>query len=262
MTGVTTYASTTEGGATTTAAQAQIVVTSATRPETDTKNYVPYYYEMWHTADTDTYSETAQSVSYDATSKALTVATNTTPNRLKAGFNVTIAGATNFPQINGTWCVATATTTSLTFTIPNTLSGFTTNFSGTDTFTITYSLSPIYIKLEYWANIVTATNPPFVRIAFGGGTDGVGNLTGNRISSDQAAIGGAANQISSALITASAFPFIDLRSQTAANTSTIWRNIWSGANSRFGQVMWYNRNDTNAANGTQGSTLLDCGASQ
>ena len=227
---------------------ATIVVTSTTRPETDTKNYIPYYYEIWKTADTVTYSETAQSVSYVASSNVLTIATNTNNNRLKAGFNVTIAGATNLPQINGTWCVNSATATQVTFVIPTTVSGFSGNFSGTDTFTITYTMAPIYMKLEYWAN----GNLPWVRVALGTGADGNGNLTGNRIASDSPAGGQQTSGYgaeASQLANNSSLPAEDLRgTSTPTNpTSTIWRNIWSGANNRWGTEMFYNRNDTNAA---------------
>lgn len=246
VTGVTTYPSTAEGGsANITQAQAQIVVTSTTRPETDTKNYVPYYYEMWKTNDTEV--ENITNVS--RTSGGL--ATFVCNNRFKAGFNVTVAGLTNVPSLNGTWCVASATSTQFTV-LTNILSAV---GSTADSGTATYTLSPIYLKLEYWANIISASNPPQIRIAFGGGTDGVGNLTGNRIASDQVSAAGSTSVTNSVIGTGSAMPFIDLRSQTASNTSSIWRNIWSGANSRFGQCMWYNRNDTNAAAATQQSSF-------
>src|SRR5579863_575737 len=236
---VTTYASKTEGAAGTTSSWAVIVVTSTTRPETDTKNYVPYYYEIWKTADTNTFSITNVSISGGG---LITYTGTFSGSQWKAGFNVTVAGLTNVPSANGTWCINSVSPTQ--FTVQSTLGAA----SSADSGTATYTLSPIYVKLEYWANIVTATNPPWLRIAFGAGTDGVGNLTGNRVSSDQAAPQN--NQIS-ALVNDASFPFIDMRSSLATNTSVIWRNIWSGSSGRFGAIMWYNRNDTNvaAANG-------------
>ncbi len=251
---VTTYTSTSEGsgGSSTSPSYATIVVNGSTRPETDTKNYVPYFYEIWKTADSQAYSQTAQTVQYVASSNTLTINTNTTPNRLKAGYNVTITGATNFTQINGTWCINSATSTQLTFVIPTSVSGFSANFGpGTDSFTVTYTLQPIYMKLEYWS----ANTQPWIRIAFGQGDDGVGNLTGNRFASDVAgAAAGTTNfgYYYSVLTTTSAQSAIDLRTSATASTSSIWRSIWSGANNRFGAVMFYNRNDTNVANGAGG----------
>lgn len=242
VTGVTTYASTTEGAAANSAALATIVVNSATRPETDTKNYVQYYYEMWKTNDTEV--ETITNVSRLVSG----LATFICPNRFKAGFNVVVAGLTNVPSLNGTWCVSSATSTQFTV-FTNILSAV---GSTSDSGTATYTLSPIYAKIEYWANSA-ATAAPWIRISFGGGTDGVGNLTGNRIGSDQVAPG--PNGQAPTISTTTGFPYIDLRSSTASQTSTIWRNIWSGSNSRFGQIMWYNRNDTNAAAGTNQSSF-------
>lgn len=254
------YPSTSEGSATNSVSLSLIVLGSTTRPETDTKNYVAYYYEIWKTADSQTYAETAQTVSYVASTALLTINTNTTPNRLKAGFNITISGATNLPQINGTWCVNSATTTQLTFVIPNSVSGFSGNFSGTDTFTISYTLQPIYMKLEYWNN-TGATNAPWIRTAFGTGGDGVGNLTGVRSASDTSAataipIGTTGYGAEySGLTTYSSNPPYDNRMTVTSNASTIWRCIWSGANNRFGTAMFYNRNDTNAVQPQGGSAM-------
>jgi hypothetical protein len=219
---------------------------STTDPSADTTHFLVYHYELWQTNDSASFPQTAQTVSYVSSTQTLTVATNTTPNRLKAGFIVTISGATNFPQINGTWTVASATTTQLTFTIPNTLTGFTSNFGpSTDSYTVAYTFQRICMKLEYWGNTSPFSTAPWVRLSFGTGSDGLGNLTGNVV--------GSTNQFDArASVSNNGYIYLDLvSSQTApsgAQTSSIWRCIASGSSGRFGTALWYNRNDTQAAN--------------
>lgn len=218
------------------------ITNSTTVPSSDTTHFFVYHYEMWQTNDSVTFSETSQTVSYVSSTQVLTIGTTTNPNRFKAGFIVTISGATNLPQINGTWTVASATTTQLTFSIPNTLPSFGSNFSGTDTYSIAYTFQPICMKLEYFGYTGAFSAAPWIRVSFGNGTDGFGNLTGNVVGSTNCGTATGSSQ---------GFVYLDLvSSQTAAGaqTSTIWRCISSGSNGRFGATMFYNRNDTNATN--------------
>ena len=223
------------------------ITNSTTVPSSDATHFFVYHYEMWQTNDSVTFAESAQSVSYVSSTQTLTIGTTTNPNRFKAGFVVTISGASSATQINGTWCIASATTTQLTFTIPNTLTGFNTgNFSATDSYTLAYSFQPIVMKLEYFGNTSPYSTAPWVRVSFGNGTDGVGNLTGNVVGSTNC---GNANTTS---FNNQGFIYLDLVSgqtgPSGAQTSSIWRCIASGSNGRFGACLFYNRNDTNAAN--------------
>jgi hypothetical protein len=218
---------------------------STTVPSSDTTHFLVYHYELWQTGDGATFAQTSQAVSYVSSTQILTIGTTTVPNRLKAGFNVTISGATNVPQINGTWCITSATTTQLTFTIPNNISGFGSNFSATDSYTVAYTFQKICMKLEYWGNTSNYSTSPWVRVSFGTGSDGLGNLTGNVIGSTNmgSGLGNVAN---------GGFVYLDLVSNqtgpSGSQTSSIWRCIASGSSGRFGTVLFYNRNDTNAAN--------------
>lgn len=213
---------------------------STTVPSSDTTHFFVYHYEIWQTNDTATYNVTA--VSRTAGGLATFTCNNGGANgaRLKAGFVVVVSGLTNVPTLNGTWTIFSATTTNFTVQTGGGLIG-TTSDSGT----AVYTLQTICMKLEYLGNSSAYSVEPWIRLSFGTSTDTFGNLINNVVGSTNAG---------SSLSTGNNFGFcvIDLVPNSAdasgAQTSSIWRCIASGANSRFGTSLWYNRNDTNATN--------------
>ena len=208
------------------------ITNSTTTPSSDTTHFLVYHYEIWQTTDTYTVSSPW---TVSRTSGGL--ATWVVSNRLKAGWIVVISGMTNVPSLNGTWTVASATSSQ--FSVQTT--GGTVS-STSDTGTAVYTLQPICMKLEYWGNTASYTTAPWVRLSFGTSTDGVGNLSGNFIGGNN----------STGSQTAGGPIYCDLRASSAtpsgSQTSSIWRCIWEGSTSRFGTCLWYNRNDTNVAN--------------
>lgn len=204
-------------------------------------NWSPYHYEIWQSNDAQSFSVTTVARSAGG------LATFTCTNRFKAGFNVVVSGLTNVPQLNGTWCVSSATTT--TFTVQT--GGGLVN-STADSGTATYTFQPMLMKFEYYGNTAQYFTEPWVRVSFGiGGTDGVGNLVGNFVGS---------NNMETNLTNGPIFCDLRPNSATAsgAQTSSIWQCAASGASptgtntvgnaARFGVSLWYSRNDTFAAN--------------
>src|SRR5277367_2089324 len=208
------------------------ITNSTTTPSSDTTHFLVYHYEIWRTNDTVTFSVTNVAINGSG------LATFTCTNRLKAGFIVVVSGLTNVPSLNGTWTVFSAT--SSLFTVQTTLS---TVGSTADSGTAVYTPQRICMKFEYWGNTSLYSTSPWIRLSFGTSTDGIGNLSGNFI-------GG--NNTGQNVTTGGAYIYCDLRpngtTASGSQTSTIWRCIWSGSNSRFGTCLWYNRNDNNAVN--------------
>jgi hypothetical protein len=234
--GVTTYGSTGDYGV------CGIQLSGSTDPSSDTTNYIVYHYEMWQSNDSQSFAVT------NVARTAGGLATFTCANRFKAGFNVVVSGLSNVPALNGTWCVASATPTA--FTVQTGGGSIT---STGDSGTAVYTFQPMMLKLEYWGNTSPYSTAPWVRVSFGmGGTDGVGNLIGNFVGSNNMAFN----------LTNSGFLFCDLRpsstTPSGSQTSSIWQCAASGASptgtntvgncGRFGVSLWYNRNDTFAAN--------------
>jgi hypothetical protein len=218
-----------------------IVLSSSTADPSNDANWSPYHYEIWQSNDAMSFSVT------NVARNAGGLATFTCANRLKAGFNVTVAGLTNVPSLNGTWCVSSATPT--TFTVQT---GGSSISSTADSGTATYTFMPMLMKLEYYGNTASYFTEPWIRLSFGvGGTDGVGNLAGNFIGSNAMEFNWTNGQV-----------FCDLRptsgTASGAQTSSIWQCAASGASptgtntvgnaGRFGVALWYSRNDTFAAN--------------
>jgi hypothetical protein len=205
------------------------IVNSTTVPSSDTTHFLVYHYEMWQTNDTLSFNVT--NVSRTAGGLATFLCTN----RFKAGFVVVISGLTNVPSLNGRWTVFSASSSQ--FTVQT---GGSTIGSTADSATAVYTPQPICMKLEYWGNNASFSTAPWIRLSFGTSTDGLGNLSGNLIGSNAAGSQTAG------------FIYCDLRisssTPSGAQTSSIWRNIWSGNNSRFGTTLFYNRNDNNTAN--------------
>jgi hypothetical protein len=204
-------------------------------------SWSPYHYEIWQSNDAQSFSVT------NVARSAGGLATFTCTNRFNAGFNITVAGLTNVPSLNGTWCLASATPT--TFTVQT---GGGSISSTADSGTATYTFQPMLMKLEYYGNTAPYFTTPWIRVSFGiGGTDGVGNLVGNLVGS---------NVMETNLTNGPLF--CDLRPSTNdtanAQTSSIWQCAASGASptgtntvgnaARFGVSLWYSRNDTFATN--------------
>jgi hypothetical protein len=218
-----------------------IVLSSSTIDPSQDANWSPYHYEIWQSNDAMSFPVT------NVARSAGGVATFTCSNRFKAGFNVTVAGLTNVPGLNGTWNVSSATPT--TFTVQT---GGGSISSTSDSGTATYVFMPMLMKLEYYGNTAAYLTEPWIRLSFGvGGTDGAGNLAGNFIGSNVMEFNWTSGPV-----------FCDLRPNSAtasgAQTSSIWQCAASGAAptgtntvgnaGRFGVALWYSRNDTFAAN--------------
>lgn len=296
---------------------ATIRLASATRPETDTKNYIAYNYEIWKTQDTQNaaISKIASGpTGGQAANTTLFISNGTIPgtiispatNLWRSGFIVVMAGLTN-SAYNGTWTIRNSyqgetdsitaiqvTSNVITYTANNTLSvgeyvtvsgltnGFgnisgtvtaatTTTFSlalthadvgltadsgtavanaqftavtfaadiavTTDAGTATYTMDPICMKVEHFA--ATATAAPWIRMSWGNGTDGVGNLTGNVTGDSVTGYQRFTNTHRLGNELEDFFP------GTTGQGASTFKSVWSGesalnAGSRFGGIMWYN----------------------
>lgn len=184
------------------------------------------------------------------------VITYTANNTLSVGQYLTVSGLTNgFGNISGTVTAATSTTFSLALThadvaltadsgtaVANpqfTVVTFASDIAvTTDAGTGTYTMDPICFKVEHFAAQTTAA--PWIRMSWGNGTDGVGNLTGN-------CTGASGGNGYSRFITSNrvgnevedSFPGL------AGQGASTFKSVWSGesalnAGSRFGGIMWYN----------------------